>query len=352
MKQEDLDLTKLLSVASLAVASAEENLDFVQAHLVVDCGCELGEGVIFDDQSHTVLWTDINGKRYHELHLNYLDPTKAQFSTYNVPKKLCSFGMVADSSPPSSDTDTRVGRKLLCAWEDGFQLYDIHNGKALSEYSTGEDVNPDKGPTRLNDGRVDPSGNRFVCGGYYGEIEGQTMKVFKVEQKNVKKLYHEAIVDTIEVTNSINWTLDGKTMYLANSPTRAICTYTYHKNGTVTDRKEFHKKPDGEKGVPDGSCVDSEGYLWNAVWRSGHGPGMVQRINPDTGLVVFTVHMPDATSQVTCCCFGGVDMDILFITSAAEHLDLAKEPHAGGLYAAKVPYKGRKESRFRLTPDG
>jgi sugar lactone lactonase YvrE len=79
---------------------------------------------------------------------------------------------------------------------------------------------------------------------------------------------------------------------------------------------------------------------------------MVQRINPDTGLVVFTVHMPDATSQVTCCCFGGVDMDILFITSAAEHLDLAKEPHAGGLYAAKVPYKGRKESRFRLTPDG
>ena len=57
---------------------------------------------------------------------------------------------------------------LLIAWDDGFQLYDVENEKGLSERSIGEDVNPEKGSTRLNDGRTDPSGQRFVCGGYYG----------------------------------------------------------------------------------------------------------------------------------------------------------------------------------------
>ena len=73
---------------------------------------------------------------------------------------------------------------------------------------------------------------------------------------------------------------------------------------------------------------------------------MVNRIDPTTGKVVFTVHMPDSTSQVSCCCLGGKDLDILFITTAAEGRDGDKEPHAGGIYAAKVGVQGRKEGRF------
>jgi sugar lactone lactonase YvrE len=66
---------------------------------------------------------------------------------------------------------------------------------------------------------------------------------------------------------------------------------------------------------------------------------MVQRLDPITGRVVFTVHMPDGTSQVTCCCFGD-DMNILSISSAAESRDPNIEPHAG-IYAVKLPFKGR-----------
>ena len=219
--------------------------------------------------------------------------------------------------------------------------------------SQGEAVNPHSLPSRLNDGRTAPEGVRFICGGYYGDTPGVKMKLFKVEQSTVGNyLVHEAILDDIEVTNSLNWSLDGKSMYFADSPSKQIHSFDYDPDtGKVRNKKLVHEKPAKENGVPDGSCVDDEGFLWNAVWKGGHGCSCVQRIDPKTGLVVYTVHMPDTTSQVTCCCFGGKDLDILFITSASENLDPAKEHHAGGLYAAKVPFKGRKESRLRFSLD-
>lgn len=174
------------------------------------------------------------------------------------------------------------------------------------------------------------------------------MKVFSVEQRE-GKLYHETLIEGVKVTNSICWSLDGKTMYFADSPTNQIHSFEYNtESGVVGNKKLLHTKSDPEVGVPDGSCVDTEGYLWNAVWRSGAGPGMVQRIHPSTGEVVFTVNMPDATSQVTCCCFGGQNYDVLFISSAAENRDPVVEPNAGSLYAVKLPFKGKPESRLEF----
>jgi L-arabinonolactonase len=139
-------------------------------------------------------------------------------------------------------------------------------------------------------------------------------------------------------------------MYLADSPTRKIFVYAYDaETGTLSDKKLVHERAEGDNSVPDGSCVDSEGYLWNAVWRHDDRPSCVQRIDPSSGRVVFTVHIPDSTGQVSCCCFGGENMDILFITSAATGKDKKKQPHAGALYAAKVPFRGRKEPRLKFT---
>lgn len=335
MKEEEFDLRELLTAPSIAV---DGSVDVVQASLVIDCHCELGEGILWDDVKHAVLWTDILGQRFHRLQLTKATETKVVLQTYDLPKKLCSFGMLQASTSA-----------FLCAWEDGFELFDIDKAQALSDTSQGEDVNPAKGPSRLNDGRVDPTGKRFVCGGYYGDVPGNKMKVFRVEQGADKKLAHLAIAEDIEVTNSISWSRDGKYMYLADSPTRKIHRHDYDaEKGTLSNKTFLHENAVAS-GVPDGSCVDAEGFLWNAVWRSGAGPAMVQRIDPDTGKVVYTVHMPDGTSQVTCCCFGGQDLDILFITSASEGRDPHIEPHAGGLYAVKTPFKGRLEHRLQFS---
>jgi len=90
--------------------------------------------------------------------------------------------------------------------------------------------------------------------------------------------------------------------------------------------------------------------VWNATWRQGEGTGMVDRIDPVTGELVFTVYLPDKTSEASCCCFGGTNLDILFITTAFENIDRETEPHAGGLYAVKLPpeMRGCEEKRFRF----
>lgn len=351
MFQETVDLTEFLSPSSKDQNdSLGASVDHVTATLVLDCHNLLGEGILFDDRTNTVVWTDILSSKFHSLSLNYSDPCQALHTVYDLPKKLGSFGLIQHNSGTSNDNDRTL--PVLCAWEDGFQIFDVYQSKELSEMSVGEDVNPLKGFSRLNDGRVDPSGRRFICGGFYGDTQGVKMKVYRVEQRidnDSALLHHEAIVHSIEVTNSICWNLDGRIMYLADSPLRQIHAYDYDiETGAVSNKREFHSKLAKEIGVPDGSCVDAEGFVWNAVWKSGIEPSCVQRIHPITGKVTYTVRIPDTTSQVSCCCFGGQQLDLLFITTACESRDIEREPHAGGLYAVRLPFSGRHESKLNF----
>lgn len=341
--QHEIDLSTLLQGSRILV---DNDADVCTATLLLDCHNILGEGVVYDDRSDCVLWTDILGKQFHKLELTGNNShATVQHTIYDLPKMLGSFGLLATESAVAG---TAEGRSLLCAFDDGFQLYDVERGIALSEYSQGEAVNPQGGTSRLNDGRVDPTGRFFVCGGFFGDMKDVTMKVFRVQQNTQDlSLSHVPLLEGVQVSNCICWSKDGKHMHFADSPTKTIHRYDYDgETGTISNTSILHEKVD--VGVPDGCTVDAEGYLWNAVWRAGKAPGAVQRIDPLTGKVVFTVHMPDKTSQVTCCCFGGKDLDILFITTASENRDRAVEPHAGGLYAVKLPFRGRKESRLQF----
>src|SRR4029453_10455276 len=82
-----------------------------------------------------------------------------------------------------------------------------------------------------------------------------------------------------------------------------------------------------QPGVPDGSIVDAEGFLWNAQWN-GHRvvrydpKGRVERISP----------VPAMTPA--CVGFGGPDLDVLYVTTARMTMipeQLEAEPAAGGL---------------------
>ena len=89
--------------------------------------------------------------------------------------------------------------------------------------------------------------------------------------------------------------------------------------------------------------VDSEGCLWSARW----GGSRVIRYTPD-GRVDREVRLP--VSQVTCPAFGGPDLKRLYITSAAKNLSaeaLAKEPHAGGVFAIELDVAGQRETLIR-----
>jgi len=345
-----IDLKGLIDGPPASISTGDnQSVPSVKARLLVDCRCHLGECVIWDDRQNAVLFTSILDRKFHKLVLSSDDNTTLE--SYKLNKMLCAFGLL-DTPFPSLDDDS--GRQedmnpgYIVAWEDGFQLYDLERGRALGSMSQGEVVNRAGLPDRLNDGRVDPSGNRFVCGGCASS--DAPLKVYKCEyDSTTKDLKHSVIYDKIRTTNSICWSLTGEEMYLADSPDRNIRKFDYNmKDGTMVNEEIIHSK---KYGYPDGSVVDSQGFLWNATWREGEGTGMVDRIDTTTGDVVFTVHLPDETSEASCCSFGGRNLDILFITTAYENIDPESEPHAGGLYAVKLPsgIRGCQEKRFRTA---
>ncbi|MHA1548639.1 MAG: SMP-30/gluconolactonase/LRE family protein, partial [Alphaproteobacteria bacterium] len=98
-----------------------------------------------------------------------------------------------------------------------------------------------------------------------------------------------------------------------------------------------------ERGLPDGSCMDADGYLWNCRVVGG---SCVARIDP-AGNIDRVVELP--CLWPTSCTFAGPDLDTLYVTSArftmtAEHL--AAAPWEGNLFAVKPGVRGRLENRF------
>jgi sugar lactone lactonase YvrE len=97
-----------------------------------------------------------------------------------------------------------------------------------------------------------------------------------------------------------------------------------------------------EAGVPDGLCVDADGYVWSAHW----GGWRLTRYAPD-GRVEGVVEMP--VPQPSCPAFGGPDLDVLYVSSAAIEMtpaDFAKAPDGGGLFALDLGVRGLPGNRF------
>jgi len=79
--------------------------------------------------------------------------------------------------------------------------------------------------------------------------------------------------------------------------------------------------------VPDGMNVDAEGCLWVAL----HGGWGLNRYSPE-GELLEEVRLPVA--RITSCCFGGVELRDLYVTTRRDRLSyagVAEQPLAGAL---------------------
>jgi len=93
---------------------------------------------------------------------------------------------------------------------------------------------------------------------------------------------------------------------------------------------------------PDGMRVDDHGMLWIAIW----GAGEVRRYTPNGELLAV---VSVGAANVTCVAFAGPDRRSLVITTSNRDLDAAERrenPHAGGLFLARVDVSGPEPYRF------
>ena len=295
---------------------------FLDAELLVDCRCELGEGIQWNQDDNRLYWTDIHRAQFFSC-----DAEGGGLDVTRLPERMGSFAF---------DPDNQV----LAAMESGLFRWD--RSKGLWDRLTV--FEEDRPTTRLNDGRCDRDG-RFLTGG--------------VEETGLKPLttvirYHggaapEILFTGVGCTNSLAFSPDGGWLYFADTPTGIIRRFPYDRaNGSIGPGEVFAHSASGD-GLPDGSCVDAAGRLWNARF----GGGVVIVFDP-LGGEVARVRLP--VPNATCVAFGGADLDHVYVTTAREGMSkdaIAEAPLSGGLFRVKpngagFPARGLPESRFGM----
>ena len=278
--------------------------------MIVDAGNQLGECVLWCERSGRVLWTDILGATLHAHH-----PASGATRSWAMPERLACFALTASDD------------RLLLGLASQLAFFDFSSGAITPIAQVEEGLS-----TRLNDGRCDRQGN-FVFGTFH-EIEPRA-PIGSYYRLNAADLTLEKLpLKGVAIANSTCFSPDGATLYYCDSPDKAIrrCDYPSLANDRVFAVCE------GE-GEPDGSCIDAEGYLWNAQW----GGFKVVRYAPD-GRIDRVLEV--AAAQPSCTAFGGPDLNVLFSSSATVGL-AAPSPTDGGLHATTLPdVRGLPESRF------
>ena len=103
-----------------------------------------------------------------------------------------------------------------------------------------------------------------------GEVKPQQGSMYFSRQhpEDDKKAIIESKFDKVDISNGLEWSLDGKTFYYIDSLAFKVEAFDYEsKDGQISNRRTvFDLKENGIKGNPDGMTIDTRGHLWVAVF--------------------------------------------------------------------------------------
>ncbi len=257
----------------------------MRIEVLVDVKTTLGEGPLWDVDEQRLYWIDsFDGRVFRAT------ADGREVRAWDVPQKIGS----------------------MCLRRDGGAIVSLQRGFHALDFKTGEvtsihDPEPDLPQNRLNDGKVDRQG-RFVAGSMDTMEEGPSGALYRLDPDlSLHTLDREIIC-----SNGPCWSPDGKTFYFADTWSGEIWAYDYDTaTGGVTNRRTFTVVDRSGGGAADGSTVDAEGCLWNALVYDGR----LVRYTPD-GTVDRMIEMP--VKKVTSVMFGGADLDVLYVTSMAK----------------------------------
>lgn len=282
----------------------------MDAELIVDARCELGEGPVWDAGRASLWWTDIDGRAIWRF-----DPATRQTERLAPPDRV---GFLAVAS----------GGRLLLGGAKG--LYIAIPDRGALTVSKLVDVEPDLATTRVNDGRVDRCGN-VVFGTLDERRPRQAIGSF-YQYSSAHRL-RRLDLPRAAVSNSICFSPDGRTMYFTDTPTGLIRRADYDADAAAAVNVRDFAALAPTDGHPDGSIVDADGCLWNAAW----GGAVVRRFTPD-GRLDRVIGVP--AKNPTCPAFGDAGLDTLYVTSSRQQHsadELVRAPYAGGVFAIRVP---------------
>ena len=294
-----------------------------KVELYNDCKNLLGEGITWSADQENLYWLDVViPSKLFQLHL----PTN-KLSTFIMPEMISSISI-------------RSKKDLIIASQYGVYNYNLTSNNFTRLIET----EPLLKFNRSNDGASDIKG-RFWFGTMQNNLdeEGQDIPITK-NSGSLYRLNTDLTLDKIEsnlgIPNTFIWNPDNTKFYFTDSMEGIIYSYDFNeKSGEITNKTKFATF---NRGIPDGSTMDSEGFVWNCRW----GGSCVVRFDP-LGRVDRVLEVPIA--NVTNCVFGGKDLKTLFITTARQGLSkeyVKKNPYAGSLFAIDLSIKGIEDNNF------
>jgi sugar lactone lactonase YvrE len=285
----------------------------------VDCAVRgadrLGECPLWDDRSRLLWWVDSRAPA-----LKRFDPSSGETHAIELPEIIGSFAF-------------RSTRGMVAALQSGLYRFDP-DSRTLEAIARPESDQPEN---RFNDGRCDRAG-RFWAGTMSDVRRDPTGALYRLAPDGACTRMRSDVI----VPNSIAWSPDDRTMYFADTYRNRIYAYDYDLAGGEIRNERTFVDAAAHPGRPDGSAVDADGCLWNCEY----GGWRVVRYRPD-GRVDREVPLP--VGNPTCCCFGGANLDILYVTSATQRLtasELAEQPLAGSVFAFWPGVQGLAEGRY------
>ena len=275
----------------------------------------VGEGPVWDDRRQVLWWIDVKDPRLFRY-----DPATGDNRAFELPERI---GCIA----------LRANGGLIGAFASGFKWIDPDTG-ALTPIADPEGHLPGN---RFNDGKCDRRGRLLAGTMDNAEVEC-TGTLYRLDPD----LSVHVMCTEVHLSNGLGWSPDDRLLYYTNSLRRTIWVYDYElATGEVDNRRVFAQVPE-DAGVPDGLCVDAEGFVWSAHW----GGWRLTRYAPDGG-VERVVAMP--VPQPSCAAFGGPELNQLYVSSAAIGMtpaDFARAPHGGGLFMLEPGARGLPVNRF------
>jgi sugar lactone lactonase YvrE len=300
----------------------EGRLKIKEPVCIAATGDVCGEGVLWDRDDQCIYWTDINRFLVHRYWLKD-DTVKTWFF----------------SEPVTCVMQTSRKGTLALSLGSGIVLWQPGSDAPLITLF----ALPGWPFVRCNDAGVDPGGAAWVGSmrnnvrenGAPCEAGGEDGVLYRVDGSGACSDWRR----NLGISNTLLWSPDRSRFYFGDSLQNCIWSYEYDlASRTIRAEQPFFQG--FERGKPDGSAMDTDGYLWNCRYDGG----CIVRVAPN-GKIDRVIEMP--VSRPTNCTFGGPEGNVLYVTSASPEAG-HWERFGGGLFALETSVTGMGENEFRL----
>lgn len=257
--------------------------------VVGDYRARLGEGVHWDVKRQRVWFVDILSGQVH-----WVDPVNVVGGTRQV-------GSMVGWVIPIANSES-----LLVGLRDGVAMLDIGDPSAVPRMLDTDKRYPPAAELRLNDAKIDGHG-RLWCGCVSVEDESRPIASLACIELSTGRV--EIVDEGYQVANGPAFSPDGSFMLHSDSARRLVYRFDLDPESGKILGKRIWKFFTEDDGYPDGMNFDAAGNVWITFW----GAGKVGCFS-SFGDRLFEFDLP--TEFVTNVCFGGSQLDHMYVTSA------------------------------------